>query len=183
MKNYRICFFILIFFFLSGTLKAQKKITIDKGEISFTSNAPLEVIKASSGQMRAVIDPVTNQFIFSVNVSSFNGFNSGLQKEHFNEKYMESDIYPTATFKGKIIEKIDFSKDGVYEVRAKGDLLMHGQAQTRIIKSIVTINKNIMSISTAFTVPLADHNITVPKLISEKIATEIEVSIHATAAL
>lgn len=162
---------------------SQKKIVIDNGSVSFTSNAPLEIIKASSNQMKAAIDPASNQFVFSVNIQSFNGFNSGMQKEHFNEKYMESDLYPMATFKGKIIEKIDFSGDGIYDVRAKGDLIMHGQTQTRIIRSRITIKNGKISIQSEFTVPLADHNIMVPKLISEKIATEIDVNINATASM
>jgi len=58
-----------------------------------------------------------------------------LQKEHFNENYLESDKYPEASFKGKIIEDIDLDKDGEYEVRAKGELTIHGIMQERIIKA------------------------------------------------
>ncbi len=41
-------------------------------------------------------------------VNSFKGFNSALQKEHFNENYMESENFPYASFEGKIIEDIDY---------------------------------------------------------------------------
>jgi hypothetical protein len=51
---------------------------------------------------------------------SFQGFNSPLQKEHFNENYVESDKFPEASFKGKIIEDQDLTVDGTYELRAKG---------------------------------------------------------------
>lgn len=174
----------LIFIFsLSTSLFAQKKIIINKGKINFTSNAPLEVIKAASDKMCVVIDPATNQFAFSVPVSSFQGFNSGLQREHFNEKYLESDKYPNASFKGKIIEKVDFFTDGVYEVRAKGELEIHGEKQTRIIKSKILIKNNIISIVTDFIVPLSDYNISVPSIIGEKIASQIDVSVFASAAL
>ena len=54
---------------------------------------------------------------------SFQGFNSPLQKEHFNENYVESDKFPDASFKGKVIEDVDLSKDGTYEVRAKANWL------------------------------------------------------------
>lgn len=170
----------MIFIFCSGTmLSAQKKILVNKGKINFTSNAPLEIIKASSDQMKVVIDPATNQFGFSVAIVSFKGFNTGLQREHFNEKFMESDKYPAATFKGKIIEKVDFSRDGVYDVRAKGDLEMHGKKQTRIIKSKITIKNGVVNIVADFTIPLSDHDISVPRIIGEKIATEIDVSVSA----
>ena len=105
-----------------------------------------------------------------------------MQRDHFNEKYMESDKYPNASFKGKIIEKVDFFTDGVYEVRAKGDLEIHGQKQTRIIKSKITIKNGIISIETDFTVLLSDYNIAVPGIIREKIASEIDVRVYASVA-
>src|SRR3954471_931248 len=100
---------------------AQKRYTITKGEITFTSNAQLELIKASSDKVQGLIDPATNQFAFTVDIKSFRGFNSELQREHFNEKYMESEVFPKARFSGKIIEQIDFTTDNTFEVRAKGD--------------------------------------------------------------
>jgi polyisoprenoid-binding protein YceI len=152
---------------------------LDNGKINFTSNAPLEIIKATSDQMRMVIDPSTNQIGLIVSILSFKGFNGKLQRDHFNEKYMESDKYPNASFNGKIIEKVDFSKDGVYEVRVKGELEIHGQKQTRIIKGKIAIKNGITSIATDFTIPLSDYNISVPSIISEKIASEIQVNVYA----
>src|SRR4051812_5389651 len=178
--KYVACCFIILSTF-SNKAKGQGKIYIDKAKVSFTSNAPLEIIKASSDQMRIIIDPVTNQVALTVPITSFKGFNSGLQREHFNEKYMESEKFPAATFKGKIIEKVDFTMDGTYDVRVKGDLEIHGQKQSRIIKSKIVLKNKIINVSTEFIVPLADHNISVPKIISEKIATEIDVTVVAVA--
>ena len=93
-----------------------------KSIISFSSDAPLELITAKSSELNGAIETETKQFAFSVKVNSFKGFNSGFQKEHFNENYLESDKYPDATFKGKIIEDVDFTKNGVSDVRAKGIL-------------------------------------------------------------
>ena len=168
---------LLIFCSLLG--EAQKKFSTDNGTIDFVSNAELELIKASSDKLQGVIDPGTNQFAFSIPVQSFKGFNSELQREHFNEKYLESDKYPRITFSGKIIEQIDYTTDGTYEVRAKGDLDIHGQKQTRIIKSKIEISDGVLSILADFKVPLADHNISVPRIVNQKIATEIEVSVKA----
>ncbi len=47
---------------------------------------------------------------------------------------MESQASPYAISIGKIIEKIDFPKDGKYTSRAKGKLTIHGVEQERIIK-------------------------------------------------
>jgi YceI-like domain len=168
---------LLIFCSLQG--EAQKKFSTATGTINFVSNAELELIKASSDNLQGIIDPGTNQFAFSILVKSFEGFNSELQREHFNEKYLESDKYPRITFSGKIIEQIDYTTDGTYEVRAKGDLDIHGQKQTRIIKSTVEIIDGVLTIVAVFKVPLADHNISIPRVVNQKIATEIEVSVRA----
>lgn len=175
VKNLFCCALI----FCSLEVEAQKKFGTDTGTINFVSNAELELIKASSGKLQGVIDPATNQFAFSIPVQSFRGFNSELQREHFNEKYMESEKYPRITFTGKIIEQIDFTSDGTFEIRAKGDLDIHGQKQTRIIKSKVEINSGVLTILADFKVPLADHNISIPRIVNQKIATEIEVNVKA----
>ncbi len=171
-----ICFFLL---FVSPVIHAQKKILIDKGSIHFVSDAPLELIKASSDQVKGIIDPATNQVAFLVNIRSFKGFNSKLQQEHFNEKYLESEKFPTASFEGKIIDQVDFTVNGVYEVRAKGSLEVHGQKQVRIIKCRIKVNNGEIDFSSDFKVPLVDHNISIPRIISEKIATEIDVTLYA----
>jgi polyisoprenoid-binding protein YceI len=165
---------------LGMTATAQQKYSVERAEINFASRAQLELIKASSSKVQGLIDPATYAFAFSVDVKSFMGFNSELQREHFNEKYMESEKYPKAKFSGKIIEPIDFTINNTYEVRAKGDLDIHGQKQTRIIKSRIIVKDGSLQIESLFPVPLADHNISIPNIVSQKIATEIEVDFKAT---
>jgi len=169
---------IILCFLTKG--EAQNKFSTSNGEIKFASKAQLELIKAKSNKMQGVIDPSTNKFAFLVNMSSFQGFNSELQRKHFNENYMEGEKFPTAKFSGKIIEQVDYSQDNTMEVRAKGELDIHGQKQTRIIKAKVTIKGNQLIIEAHFLVPLSDHSITIPKIVSQKIATEIEVDINST---
>lgn len=159
---------------------AQKKYSTQKAGLDFTSDAELELIKAASGETRGLIDPVTNQFAFSVEIKSFKGFNSALQREHFNEKYMESEKFPKASFSGKIIEHVDFSQDGIYDVRAKGDLEIHGVKQMRIIKGKIIVNGGALQVNAQFSVPLSDHNIAIPNIVSQKIATEIQVQFEAS---
>lgn len=158
----------------------QKKFIIEKGVINFASHAELELIKASSDKIQGLLDPSTNQFAFTVDIKTFRGFNSELQREHFNEKYLESEKYSKAKFSGKIIEQIDFSAPGLYVVRAKGELEIHGQKQTRIIRSKLMIENGTIRIESQFYVPLSDHNISIPGLVSQKIATEIAVDFKST---
>lgn len=152
--------------------------SVYKGSISFKSEAPLEIIKASSKELKGAIETEKKQFSFSIRIQSFQGFNSGLQKDHFNENYLESNKYPDATFKGKIIEDLDFTKDGVHTVRAKGILNIHGIPQERIIKGELAIRNNTFFVRSNFTVLLADHNIPIPKVVHEKLASEINVEVN-----
>jgi polyisoprenoid-binding protein YceI len=174
---------VIVFLFclsVAATVDAQVKYSTTKGELSFASKAELELIQARSSETQGLIDPVTNQFAFSVAITSFKGFNSDLQRQHFNDNYMESAKYPRATFAGKIIEQVNYDKDSIYIVRAKGELDIHGQKQSRIIRSRVTVRNKTLVIESDFTVPLADHNISIPKIVNQKIASEIEVSLRAT---
>jgi hypothetical protein len=165
---------------LKLSVQAQARFTIQKSEMNITSNAELELIKASSSETQGLIDTANNQFAFSTAVTSFKGFNSDLQRQHFNDNYLESNKYAKATFSGKIIESIDYTIDSTYNVRAKGELDIHGQKQTRIIRSKLTVKKNVLTIESDFTVPLADHNISIPRIVNQKIANLIEVRFRAT---
>ena len=160
--------------------EAQNKFTAANGQIKFASKAQLELIQASSSKLQGILDPATNQFAFLVNVQSFQGFNSELQRKHFNENYMESEKFTMAKFSGKIIEQIDYTQDQTFDVRAKGELDIHGQKQTRIIKGKIIIKGNQVIIEAHFMVPLADHSISIPKIVSQKIANEIEADINTT---
>ncbi|MGC4023484.1 MAG: hypothetical protein QM734_16800 [Cyclobacteriaceae bacterium] len=83
-------FFCLMLVLLLTQVEAQKFSSSD-GEIKFSSRAQLELIEAKSIQMKGIINSATNQFAFLVDIKSFQGFNSNLQRQHFNDKYMESD--------------------------------------------------------------------------------------------
>jgi polyisoprenoid-binding protein YceI len=176
-------FFALVLLFCCSSISAQKRYTIQQGKIDFVSNAELELISATSTQVQGLVDPATNQFAFTVDLKSFRGFNSELQREHFNEKYMESERFPKAKFSGKIIEQIDFTQNATYEVRAKGDLEIHGQKQTRIIKVKIVTKDGTLRIEAHFNVPLDDHNIAVPTIVRQKIASEISVDFNASMVL
>ncbi|MEZ4940271.1 MAG: YceI family protein [Saprospiraceae bacterium] len=149
------------------------------GLVAFKSEAPLEVIEAESKQLRGVLDPEKQTFAWTVEVQTFEGFNNALQREHFNENYLESRRFPKATFAGKIIETMDFSKDGTYSVRAKGKLYIHGKEQERIIKSQVVVAGKRIRVEADFRILLADHDIRIPKIVYQKIAEEVQVLVQA----
>ncbi len=173
-----ILFFTLILF--SSFVSAPNlPFTAKTGTITFTSDAPLELIKANSNQLKGSLNAETRLFSFAINIKTFKGFKVATQKKHFNENYLESDKYPQATFEGKIIENIDLRRDGLYNVRAKGNLYIHGVVQERIIKCNLTIKNGLVSVKSNFIVLLADHNIAIPKILDQKLASDIKVEVMA----
>ena len=153
------------------------------GIVNFTSNAPLEVIKASSDQLHGAISISERSFAFTIDNKSFKGFNSTLQQEHFYENYLEVQDYPASSFKGKLIEAIDSGTTSEQLIRAKGILDIHGMEQERIIKCIVRVNGEKLIIHADFSVLLEDHRIKIPGIVNQKIAEVIDVSISAELSL
>ncbi len=171
---------VLVFVLITKVGMGQgERYATTQGIVTFTSNAPLELIEARSGSLLGIIDTDENTFAFSVRIQTFEGFNAPLQREHFNENYMESDKYPTCTFSGKIIEDIDLTDEGTYAIRAKGKLSLHGVDQERIIKSEVRSREGKLQVESNFTILLQEHNISIPKIVYQKIAEEIQVRVRA----
>lgn len=170
---------LVVLFLACGSLYSQQVYLTFAGIVNFTSNAPLEVIKATSDQLHGAIDPSGRSFAFTIENNSFKGFNSTLQQEHFYENYLEVQEYPVSTFKGKFIEAIDPGNEKEQLVRAKGILNIHGIEQERIIKGTIRASGDKLIIHADFSVPLKDHEIKVPGIVNQKIADVIEVSISA----
>jgi polyisoprenoid-binding protein YceI len=167
--------------FLSLVLfsNAQSLFEMNGGVIKFESKALLENITATSNQTKGIVNIAQNTFAFSVEINSFKGFNSDLQKEHFNENYLESDIYTKSTFTGKLIDKFDPTK-ATQTIRSKGQLEIHGVKQERIISVTLVKSGNNYILSADFNVLLADFGISVPRIVNQKIAEIIFVTIRGT---
>ena len=157
----------------------QQLYEVVSGTVHFSSNAPQELIKASSSDLTGVLDIDKRIFVFRMGNSSFKGFNSPLQREHFNEHYMESHLFAESTFSGKIIEAVNLREDGSYAVRAKGKLHIHGIEQERIIYVRIRVKGGNIEADASFKVVLTDHNIKVPRIVSEKLAQEVDIKVHA----
>ena len=176
---------VLILFILTTSIDALPQgegqtYICRNGNISFISDAPLELIKAENNKLTGVLNASDRSFSFRVPIKEFEGFNSSLQRVHFNEDYMETELFPNSTFKGKIIEEIDLSIPGEYKIRAKGKLNIHGVEIDRIIRCDLTADKNQIIVHAAFTVFIADHNISIPSILNQKIAKEIRVDVTFT---
>ena len=149
----------------------------NNGVVSFLSKASLEKIKAQSNELKGTIDISKRTFSFTLPLTSFQGFFNSTQKKHFCEKFVEAPKFPDAVFKGKIIEDIDLSVPGIYTVRGKGILTLHGVEKERIIDAQVTVKEGQVSIESKFPIPLEDHNIKVSKTNTIVIAKIVNVDV------
>ena len=161
---------IAILFFASINLHAQKFLA-NNGQVTFFSDAPLENISAINNNVSAVFDTSTNDLVFQLKVSDFI-FAKALMQEHFNENYLESDIYPNATFLGKVTE----NNNG--RAIVKGDLKIHGITNNITVNGEIVQNTASIIISANFTVKLEDYSIKIPTLVMYKIAEEIEITVN-----
>ena len=150
------------------------------GMVSIISDAPLELIKASNNSLAGVLNITDRSFSFQIPVKAFEGFNSSLQKVHFNEDYMETELFPNSTFRGRIIEEVDLTIPGSHIIRAKGKLSIHGIEIDRIVRCDLTVTGNNIKVNANFTVFIADHNISIPSILNQKIAKEVKVNVSFT---
>lgn len=150
---------------------------IVRSEVSFVSDAPLEIIKASMRSAKGVMDPAARTFAVQVAMADLDGFNSPLQREHFNENYLESATYPHAVFKGRVIESLDLRTPGTTIVRAKGTFDLHGVERERIIECRIAVGRDGVRVTSTFPVLLEDHAIRVPRVVQRKVAPEAIVTV------
>lgn len=149
-----------------------------KTEVSFFSYTPLENISAKDTVATMLLNSKTGDVIANISIKGF-VFPNALMQEHFNENYMESDKYPMGSFKGKINETVDYSKDGTYNITITGTLTIHGVAKPRTIPATLVVKGGLVTVDCKFSVALADHNITVPTAVGAKIADKIDVTVHS----
>jgi len=153
--------------------------SIKSSKVVFKSVAELETITAESTALTGLVDPANKNFAFSISNKSFDGFNSSLQKEHFNDNYIESDKYPTTTFTGRIIDDIDFKKSGIYVIRVKGMFKIKGVTKEELIKGTIEVSPSGLKLNTNFSILLSDYEIRIPRIVNQKIAPDIKVAIQA----
>ena len=170
---------VLLMVTLRTAAQAPAHWKLHRSRISFISEAPMEHIEAHNNEGTAIIDMGSRTFAFMVPIASFTGFNSPLQREHFNENYMASGTYPNATFKGRIIESVDLSVAGAHTVRAKGEFTVHGVERERIIPCKLVVAADGIRVTSTFDVSVEEHGIRIPRVVQQKIAPVVQVKVDA----
>jgi len=170
-------FLLPLFIFLA---KSEAQIYMaDSCKVSFFSAATIENITAVNGISKPVMSTATGDIQISITNEQFI-FKKKLMQEHFNEDYMESDKYPYTVFKGKVNEKVDYTKDGVNQVTVTGSMDMHGVKKTITIPGTITIQNGTIFITAKFDAKLTDYNIKVPSVIGSDVGKQIAITLTAT---
>lgn len=170
MKN-----LFLLFVLITSNVFAQNKYLTKTGVISFEASVPsFEDVAAKNNLVTAILNTENGEIAALVLVKAFR-FKNALMEEHFNENYAESDIFPKATFKGKIQGFDNNAIKSSYVL--KGELAFHGKSKhIDNIKVDVTHVNGIISLHGNFKVKASHFNIEIPKIVSNKIAEDIEIS-------
>ncbi|ALJ00458.1 YceI family protein [Rufibacter tibetensis] len=183
MKNSKlILLFVILTLSTSGYVKAQFKSETRTAKVSFRSQTPIEEFYSENNQVASIlkVDGKKKVLAFNVIMRSFK-FDKALMEEHFNEKYVHSEKYPTAKFVGEFAEDIDLTTPGKYKnISISGTMTLHGVSRTVTVPVDLEVGKNneIKGHAT-FKIKPEEFNIEIPKLVSEKISREIVVTVDA----
>jgi polyisoprenoid-binding protein YceI len=170
----------LALFALAGN--AQKR-TTTSAVVTFDATTPIdELPKAENKTVIAAFDPTTGTIAFEAAIRNFS-FSNAMMQDHFNgKKWLNSEQFPTAIFKGIVsnISKLDLTKDGNYTADVEGDLTIHGATKpVKTTATIVVANKAITA-NAAFSIKLEDFNVTGGAISAGKIAPEPKIIVNAS---
>ena len=150
---------------LGLSASAQQYIT-RQGNLSFDAGSPLEDITATSNSATAVYDANDGKLGVQVLMTSFQ-FKRALMQEHFNENYVESEIYPKAVFKGKFA-------DG----RAIGALTIHGVTQDVNVPATLTEENDRAHLLVEFEATIEEFGIEIPSAVANKIDKQATIRVE-----
>ncbi|WP_240751526.1 YceI family protein [Flagellimonas onchidii] len=141
--------------------------------MSFFSYTSVENIKAENNQVLGIVDLQTNEIAVSMLMNAFI-FEKALMREHFNESYVESDIYPKAIFEG-VISDFDPTLSGEQTRIIQGNFSMHGVTKQLEIKTKIERRERTYILSGTFETIVQDYKIKIPPLLAGNIAKTISV--------
>ncbi len=166
---------------LTGTLFAQRK-TTTSATVSFNATTSIDNLpKADNKTVIAAIDTKTGVVQFEANVKSF-AFANPTMQGHFNgDRWMNSDQFPTLSFKGTItnVSDVNLSKDGSYTANVEGSLTIRGKEQKIKVPANITVKAGVITATSDFSVKLADYDISGAPVEAGKVSKEPKISVWA----
>jgi polyisoprenoid-binding protein YceI len=167
---------VSVVFFIAVTNVMAQKYSVEQSIVKFHSSAAIEDIEAVNQTATGLLNVSSNEIAFLLPVRNFK-FENSLMEEHFNEKYMESEKYPNATFKGKL-EGFSSAISAEQSVKAVGVLSMHGVSRQVSMAGTISRLGDKLIIRSGFLIRLDDYKIKIPQLLWQNIAEEVDVSVE-----
>jgi polyisoprenoid-binding protein YceI len=169
----------LSFLVIAGSVMAQK-LTTTSGVVTFDATTPKDALpKAENKAVIASLDKTTGVVAFEAAVNNFAFTNPKIQ-EHFNgDKWMNSATFPKFTFTGKIdkLSEVKFNKNGSYDITVSGNLTLKGIVKPVSAPATVIVKDGTVTSSSAFTIKLADYDITGAPIEAGKVAQEPKITV------
>lgn len=171
---------VILITILSLSVAVSKEHQVDKSKknvVKFISDAPVEdfegVTSSIDGYMFNEEDEIKGTKIyFEVDLNTLDT-DIGLRNRHMRENYLHTDKYPLATYDGLITESKKI-EDKHYKVKAKGKFKVHGVEKEKEIEADLYVYGDIYHVKTQFVVPLSDHNIEIPSIMTVKIDEDMD---------
>lgn len=170
---------IVLFLFLFSTVCEAQSVNqyiAQQGQMTFFSYTSVENIKAQNDQVQSLIDINSGEIAVSILIKAFK-FEKSLMEEHFNESYMESDLFPKASFEGRIID-FDGSARGVQSYIVKGNFTLKEITLPQEFKITVDNTGEKLLLQGEVQMQVKDFNIKIPALLSPNIAKNIQVKFN-----
>jgi len=145
-----------------------------KNMVKFISDAPIEDFEGVTDKIDGYFYWEGQEFTseselyFEVDLNTLDT-GIGLRNRHMRENYLETDKWPTTSFKGTIIKSIKRNKNS-YDVTVQGKMFIHGVSRDKTISGIIETDDNkTYHISSNFGVKLSDYKIQIPSIMFYKI--------------
>jgi len=160
------------------TTNAQDIFFTRSGKIEFHSGSSIEDIDGVNNEVASMLNIKTGEMAFTVLVKSFQ-FKRALMEEHFNENYMESEKFPKASYKGKIIglPAVNVSANGTYNVQTEGEMTIHGVTKKITAPGKLTVSGGKITGVSSFKIILSDYNVEIPGVVADKFSKETEINV------
>ena len=150
------------------------------GTIKLFSETPFEKIDPINKKAVCVLNMAKGTLDCSVLIKGFK-FENALKQTHFNENYIESDKYPKALFRAQGVDfsDIDVEVDGNYQVPINGILVVREIEKPIDFIASFDIKDGTIIGNATFEIRPEDFDIQIPRIVKDKIAKEILVSVEA----
>ncbi|WP_370899513.1 YceI family protein [Chryseobacterium gossypii] len=161
---------------LFGNFVLAQKYSSKTGKVSFEASVPLfEDVFAQDDNNVIVLNSDTGDMASVSVVKNFH-FKTKLMEEHFNESYAETAKYPKTVFTGKIL---NFDKTRLtaspQKYTIQGKLNFHGVERPVSSTATIYAKEGKIYMQGGFVAKPADYNVTIPKMVTKKIAESVNV--------